>query len=229
MSKGIPIEVLEWIDPDIKREREIKEFMSVTIPKEINEAALAKIGKDVNPDFNKAKTIQIPALTEKDIQVRVQSIYKTQSGIKARLLLYKDARCDMRILDKVFGMDKWQRSHEIINGNLFCTVSVFIGGQWVSKQDVGTESNTEKEKGQASDAFKRACTNWGIGQELYTPLPLWATLKNDEYTTGGKYYKLNSWIKFSVRKLEVSPEKEITDIIIVDQTGEIRYKHVKQK
>lgn len=77
-----------------------------------------------------------------------------------------DAHCRIRALDR-------QRSHELINGNLFCTVSVWDTdkGVWVNKQDVGTESNTEKEKGQASDAFKRAAFNWGIGRELYTRLP----------------------------------------------------------
>ena len=89
------------------------------------------------------------------------------------LLLYKDARCDMNILDETVGPENWQRAHEVINDNLFCNVGIrFVRengfGEWVWKQDVGTESMTEKEKGEASDAFKRACFNWGIGRELYT-------------------------------------------------------------
>jgi hypothetical protein len=84
------------------------------------------------------------------------------------LLLYKDARCDMNILDETVGPLNWQRSHSRENAN--CTVSIWDDDrkQWVSKEDTGTESFTEKEKGLASDSFKRACFNWGIGRELYT-------------------------------------------------------------
>ena len=101
-----------------------------------------------------------------EIECRISSV----SGRGVQLLLYKDARCDMNILDETVGPENWQRKHKLINGNLFCSVGVFIPqlDMWVWKQDVGTESYTEKEKGQASDSFKRACFNWGIGRELYT-------------------------------------------------------------
>jgi hypothetical protein len=85
------------------------------------------------------------------------------------VLLYKNSRCDMNILDETVGAMNWQRNHEVINGNLFCNVGIREeNGGWVWKQDVGVESNTEKEKGEASDSFKRACFCWGIGRELYT-------------------------------------------------------------
>ena len=92
---------------------------------------------------------------------------KTCSSWGVMLLLYKDARCDMNILDETVGAMNWQRAHEVINGNLFCNVGIWKDrtegfGEWVWKQDVGVESNTEKEKGEASDSFKRACFNWGI-------------------------------------------------------------------
>lgn len=110
-------------------------------------------------------------LKESEIECRVQSV--TDKGLI--LLLYKDARCDMNILDETVGMMNWKRDHSLINGNLFCNVSIFDEkkSEWVHKQDVGTESNTEKEKGQASDSFKRACFNWGIGRELYTAPFIW--------------------------------------------------------
>ena len=113
-------------------------------------------------------------LDAKEIECRVQSV--KSNGLV--LLLYKDARCDMNILDETVGPANWQRSHEIVNGNLFCNVGIRFErengfGEWVWKQDVGTESNTEKEKGQASDSFKRACFNWGIGRELYTAPFIW--------------------------------------------------------
>ncbi len=86
------------------------------------------------------------------------------------LLLYKDARVDQRILDETFGAFGWQRSHQCINGNLYCTVEVYdqTSGLWIAKQDVGAMGYAEKEKSQASDSFKRACFNWGIGRELYS-------------------------------------------------------------
>lgn len=107
---------------------------------------------------------EIRLLKPDDIEVRIQSANK--GG--ARLLLYKNARVDMNILDETFGPMNWQRSHSRDNQN--CTVSVWDDEkkQWVDKEDTGTESFTEKEKGLASDSFKRACFNWGIGRELYT-------------------------------------------------------------
>lgn len=93
---------------------------------------------------------------------------KTCASWGVMLLLYKDARCDMNILDESVGSMNWQRKHELINGNLFCSVGIRDENGWTWKQDVGVESYTEKEKGEASDSFKRACFNWGIGRELYT-------------------------------------------------------------
>lgn len=115
--------------------------------------------------------IKFRNLKPDEIEVRVQSV--KQTGLI--LLLYKDARCDQNILDETVGIFGWSRQHEVINGSLFCTVYIRDPetNEWVSKQDVGTESNTEKEKGQASDSFKRACFNWGIGRELYTSPFIW--------------------------------------------------------
>ncbi len=110
-------------------------------------------------------------LKASEIEVRVQSIMANKTECKgAILLLYKNARVDMDILDETFGKYGWQRAHAFKDGRLYCTVSVWDKEkeQWISREDVGTESNTEAEKGQASDAFKRACTNFGSGRELYT-------------------------------------------------------------
>lgn len=106
------------------------------------------------------------------------------------LLLYKDARCDMNILDEEVGKMNWQRSHSRENAN--CIVSIWDSGkgQWISKEDTGTESFTEKEKGLASDSFKRACFNWGIGRELYTAPFIWIPSSKCKITTkaGGRGY-----------------------------------------
>ncbi len=74
----------------------------------------------------------------------------------------------MDILDETVGVYNWKREHTRDNAN--CIVSIYDQEkkEWISKEDTGTESNTEKEKGLASDSFKRACVNLGIGRELYT-------------------------------------------------------------
>ena len=108
--------------------------------------------------------IDFRLLRADEIEARISQV--KEWGVS--ILLYKDARCDMRILDETVGAEHWQRNHEVINGNLFCNVGIYCGDAWIWKQDVGTESYTEAQKGEASDSFKRACFNWGIGRELYT-------------------------------------------------------------
>ena len=76
------------------------------------------------------------------------------------LLLYKDARVDMDILDETVGNMNWQRKHLRDNANCIIEIWDKEKGQWISKEDTGTESYTEKEKGLASDSFKRAGFNW---------------------------------------------------------------------
>ena len=104
------------------------------------------------------------------------------------MLLYKDARCDMNILDETVGALNWQREHLRDNAN--CIVSIWDESkeEWVSKEDTGTESYTEKEKGIASDSFKRACFNWGIGRELYTAPLIFIRAKTEPQ---GKGYALS--------------------------------------
>lgn len=108
--------------------------------------------------------LEFRELRADEIDIRVSQI--TEKGVT--LLLYKDARCDMNILDETVGPLCWMRQHSRENAN--CTVSIWDENKqmWISKEDTGTESNTEAEKGLASDSFKRACFNWGIGRELYT-------------------------------------------------------------
>lgn len=117
-------------------------------------------------------------LNADEIDVRVATVVE---GRGVSLLLYKDARADMNILDETVGAMNWQRSHTRDNAN--CIVSIWDDnkGQWISKEDTGTESYTEKEKGLASDSFKRACTNWGIGRELYTSPFIWIAADKIEW------------------------------------------------
>jgi len=173
-----------------------------------------------------SKKIEFPALTENDIDVRVQAVYQTKQGVGAVLLLYKNARVDMRLLDETVGPFGWRRTHQVINGNLFCSVSIKDpdSGEWITKEDVGVESNTEKEKGQASDAFKRACFNWGIGRELYTAPFIWINLNEGEWAkdSNGKA-KLKNSVKFLVQEVTVTKEQAIASLKIADNAGKIRY------
>ena len=103
-------------------------------------------------------------LKANEISCRVNQI--NEKGLT--LLLYKDARVDMDILDETVGCMNWKKEYTRDNRN--CIVSIWDEEkkEWISKEDTGTESNNEAEKGLASDSFKRTCVNWGIGRELYT-------------------------------------------------------------
>lgn len=163
-----------------------------------------------------------------EIECRVSMI--RENGVQ--LLLYKDARCDMNLLDETVGQMNWKREHALIDGNLYCIVSLFDTekGQWVSKQDVGVESYTEKEKGQASDSFKRACTNWGIGRELYTAPFIW--IPNNKCDIDNKQGKLRCNTDFTVTGIEYDARGRISFLQIIGcdrKTGDLRVVFSKGK
>lgn len=141
------------------------------------------------------------------------------------LLLYKDARVDQNILDETFGVMGWQRSHQLIGDRLYCTISVWDEEKrmWVSKQDVGTESYTEKEKGQASDSFKRAAFNFGIGRELYTAPFIWIT-ERESSITKKRDGKLTCNDRFSVKDITTENGKITSLTIRNDSRGTIVYR-----
>ena len=114
--------------------------------------------------------MEFRALKKEEINVRIGREVSTEKVTGRVLLLYKNSRCDMDILDETVGAERWQREHYEVKGNLYCRVGIFFDGiGWVWKSDCGVESYAEKEKGESSDSFKRACFNWGIGRkELYT-------------------------------------------------------------
>ena len=165
---------------------------------------------------------KIPLLTANDIECRIQMITKNN---KALVLLYKNARVDMRVLDEVFGPMNWQRAHQVVNNNLFCTISVYDAEKkaWISKQDVGVPSQTEAEKGQASDAFKRAGTCWGIGRELYDVPPIFILLDKTEIVPRSNG-KTTSYAKFYVKSIQYDETlRKFTELSIVDSKGKSRY------
>lgn len=159
-------------------------------------------------------------LTEKEIDCRVQSV-KMKDGKPHGLvlLLYKDARVDQNILDETVGAENWQREHYECKGNLFCRVGIDTNAhvenaqpRWVWKSDCGTESNTEAQKGEASDSFKRACFNWGIGRELYTSPFIWIPADKCDIQNG------KCFDKFEVEKIVIE-NKEIVALAILNTSS----------
>ena len=166
------------------------------------------------PDFR--------ALRADEVECRVATC--TEKGVS--LLLYKDARCDMILLDETVGPTNWQRKHSRDNAN--CEASIWDPekSQWITKEDTGTESNTEAQKGIASDSFKRACFNWGIGRELYTSPFIWVAKENCEVEDTGRrdnrgkpVFKCKT--RFSVGEMEVSENHVITYLTIVANGREV--------
>lgn len=171
----------------------------------------------------------IRLLKADEIECRVAVI--KENGLS--LLLYKDARVDQKILDETFGIFGWKRSHQCIDGNLYCTVEILDkeSGEWVEKQDVGTMSYSEKEKGQASDSFKRACFNWGIGRELYTAPFIWipagkAEIMYKEDQNKAKRFYCND--RFSVSSIQYNDRREICALVVVNDRGQTVYE-LKEK
>lgn len=144
-----------------------------------------------------------------EIECRIQQV--KPNGLI--LLLYKDARCDQNILDETVGPYNWMRSHSRDNAN--CIVSIWDDNkqQWISKEDTGTESNTEAQKGLASDSFKRACFNWGIGRELYTSPFIWIKPEFYECKDGKHVYD-----KFRVKQIEYTDTGTIKMLVIENGT-----------
>ena len=149
-----------------------------------------------------------------EIEVRVQSV--KQNGLV--LLLYKDARVDMNILDEAVGAENWQNRFYEHKGILFCSLGINtnyenpeLPDRWVWKDDAGVESNTEAEKGNASDARKRAGFSFGIGRELYTSPFVWVKAENCKIENG------KCFDKFAVEKIRIE-NKRITGLAIWNLT-----------
>ena len=168
---------------------------------------------------------EIRLLAKEDIDVRVAQTTIYEGNVKVSLLLYKDARVDMKILDELFTPMGWKRSHKLIGDRLYCQVEVWDAEkkEWILKEDVGVESNTEAEKGQASDSFKRACVNWGIGRELYTAPKINITLNDREYSRD-QNGRIRVWQTFSVKSIDYDKKtRTITALEIQDRDGNVRF------
>lgn len=159
-----------------------------------------------------------------EIECRISQI--DEKGLT--LLLYKDARCDMNILDETVGCFNWKRSHSRDNAN--CTVSIWDDAkqQWISKEDTGTESNTEAEKGLASDSFKRSCVNFGIGRELYSAPRIWISADKCNIKEG-RNGRPSCYDRFRVIKIEYQDEQISTLVISNEKTKQIVFEWFTDK
>ncbi len=167
------------------------------------------------------KELEFPLLQADYLEVRIASVKgptdKSDGGVS--LLIYKNARIDQNILDATVGRMNWQNRYYEIGGNLHCVISIWDIEKniWVERDNVGVESNTEQTKGEASDAFKRAAFNWGIGRELYTAPFIWVSGKNCELFQFKDKWQCKT--KFSVASIDYDDSRRICELTIVDQTG----------
>lgn len=148
-----------------------------------------------------------------EIDVRVSTV--SEKGVS--LLLFKDARCDQNILDETVGIMNWKKSYQLIDGQLFCTIEIWDDQkkQWIGKQDVGVEGNTEAEKSRASDAQKRSAFAFGIGRELYTSPFIWVPANKCQIVTG-KNGKPTCYDKFFVERISYDDRNRICELYIAN-------------
>lgn len=157
-------------------------------------------------------------LTASEIECRVAQV--TASGCS--LLLYKTARVDRAILDETYG-ELWQNDFKTIDGKMYGGIGIYNKelNEWLWRWDCGTESQTEQEKGQASDCFKRAGFKWGIGIELYSAPFIWVNVETEQFN--GKYRMKNRYEKFDVQTIGYDKNRNINKLIIVDSKGNTVY------
>lgn len=170
--------------------------------------------------------IKFRNLTENEIECRVGRIYQRGGQTYGEILLYQDARAAQRILDDVFGLD-WKNDYTEISGETYCTISIWNSTRqcWVTRQNVGTESNIESVKGRASDAFKRAASTLGIGRSLYSAPKISIPLKE-----GTEFYidkvtgKPKTSADFDVRVVRIKYDNQdnICSLVLADKEG-LRY------
>ena len=152
-------------------------------------------------------------LNADEIDVRVATV--KENGVS--LLLYKDARVDQNLLDETVGQFNWQRDHKELKGVIYCGIGIYNekSNQWVWKWDAGSESFADKEKGEASDSFKRAGFNWGIGRELYTSPFIWVNKENVNIISKGNGF--TTYDTFRVKEITYDLSGNIKDLTIVNK------------
>ena len=175
---------------------------------------------------------EIRTLRADEIEVKVKQIGETG----AVALLYKTARTDMAMLDEIYGAGNWQNDYKEIKGNLYCGIGIRFadGADYVWRWDCGIESRADDEgnekKGEASDAFKRAGTRWGIGRELYTAPFIF--LKVDTKPGGAangkaRYVLADKFARFDVKEIGYDANRRINRLVIIDEKDRIVFTYPK--
>lgn len=166
-------------------------------------------------------------LNIEEVDFRIQSINR---GGYATILAYKDARVDMKRLDAVCGVN-WQDKYELIDGQLFCSIGIKVGEEWIWRQDVGEESFTEKTKGRASDAFKRAGFRWGIGRELYDYPLIQVKLNSNEFKIEGDRVRQTFDLKLKEWdwSIEFDENSKVKVLKAFDEKGNLRFDYPSGK
>lgn len=151
------------------------------------------------------KKLEFPLLTADDIECRVGNV---KDGKGFSLLLYKTARTDAKYLDQVVGAFNWQDKYYLLNDTLYCSIGIYCEerNEWVWKDDCGSETQVEKEKGQSSDAYKRAGFRWGIGRELYNSPFIWVEESKDN----------NKYARYEVKSIDYDNNREIKSLEIIN-------------
>lgn len=176
--------------------------------------------------------IKFRTLKADEIECRISQIASNW----CTLLLYKNARVDMDILDETVGCMNWKRNHLRDNAN--CIVSIYDTDkkEWVEKEDTGTESFSEAEKGLASDSYKRSCVNWGIGRELYSSPTIFIFPRQDMVKRGkeSEFYKnekdkYETKTRFYVEYIDYNQDRKIKDLIIRDDKNNIRFSQLTKE
>ena len=166
-----------------------------------------------------------------EINVKVKQVIKTEKWQGFAALLYKDARCDMDILDETYGTMNWACDYKTVKDNLYCGIGVKSDGEWVWKWDCGIESRADGEgnekKGEASDAFKRAGFKWGIGRELYTAPKIFVEAEVNE-DKDGKKYLADKKASYSVQTIQYDDTSDIASLVIQDQNGNVVFSWKKK-
>ena len=159
------------------------------------------------------KELKFRTLTANEIECRVGNVAKDEKGFF--LLLYKNARVDANILDETVGAFNWQSKYYQVKNTMVCSVGIYNEEkqEWVWKDNGGDDdTQMEQVKAELSDAFKRACFNWGLGRELYYSPKIWvnATSDNTKYS------------RYVVKQIEYDTKKRITRLVIInDKTKEV--------
>lgn len=165
----------------------------------------------------KDKDLNFRYLKPNELQIKCTD---TKYKGSATLLIFKDARVDMKVLDETCGRFGWQKDYKEIDGKVYCGVGILNTetNQYIWKWDTGTEGNFEAEKSEASDAFKRACFAWGLGRSLYNT-PRVRIKCPDTYYQGDRLT-----MSFTVKSIAWDEQTdECVDLVIVDRNGHIVY------